>query len=360
MSRTGVSDPSDLSIPDAIDRFIRKRRTDSTDRTLRSYRNRLSTFETWAERRDIGTVGELTPWLIDEYGLYIRDQDYAPATINGKLATFRVFVKYLDSIDAVPDALHEAVDVPTLDAEDEQSDDRLAEADAESALSFFRDSTEYYGVAMHAFLELAWHSGARMGSLRALDLEDYNGDEQYVAFYHRPSGTPLKNKTAGERYVGLAAPVCDALDMWIARERPNTRDEEGRQPLFATRQGRASFATLRAWSYLSTEPCLWMDCPHGRRRPACEYTERSHASKCPSSRSPHQVRSGSITWQLNRGLPLDIVAQRVNASVEVIKRHYDLASAEEEFQQRRQAAETDLDIQDSETDSESDSETNDD
>jgi hypothetical protein len=60
------------------------------------------------------------------------------------------------------------------------------------------------------------------------------------------------------------------------------------------------------------------------------------ASQCPSSRSPHQVRTGSLTWQRSRQVPIEVVAERANASPEVIRKHYDKPSEEESFQQRRQ------------------------
>lgn len=53
----------------------------------------------------------------------------------------------------------------------------------------------------------------RIGAAHSLDLEDYDRDEQYVELHHRPdTGTRLKNKTDGERYVSLSAEVCDALE----------------------------------------------------------------------------------------------------------------------------------------------------
>lgn len=341
-------DPTDLGVQEAIDRFIRKRRTDSTERTLRSYRSRLGQFANWTIANDIATVGEITPWALDEYGLARRDAGQAPATIKGQLSTLRVFLAYLEGIGAVEEGIADSLDVPTLSAADEQSEERLAAEDALAALSFFRDSRKFRSTPMHAFLELAWHTGARVGSIRGLDLGDLDAGDQYVEFTHRPSTeTPLKNKRDGERYVGLAAEVVDVLEGYIARERSDKRDEHGREPLFSARQGRLSFSTLRAWSYQATQPCLWTQCPHGRRRATCEWTERTHSSKCPSSRSPHRVRTGSITWQLNQGLSIEIVAERVNASPQVIRRYYDQASRAEEFEERRRAAETALDINNS-------------
>lgn len=58
-------------------------------------------------------------------------------------------------------------------------------------------------------------------------------------------------------------------------------------------------------------------------------------SKYPSSRSPRQVRTGSITWQLNRGIPIEVVAERVNTSVRMLKRYYDQPTRLEELEERR-------------------------
>lgn len=339
------SGPGDLSVGEAVDRFIRKRQTDATDRTIRSYKSRLKPFVEYCETVGIDRVDELRAYDIDEYDLQLRERDLAPTTIKGHLTTLRLFLEYVEEIGGVEEGLSDAVSPPSLDADTESSDERLAPEDAKAALSFFRGSPKFFGVGMHAFLEVAWHTGARMGSIRGLDLDDYDPDDGVLAFRHREStGTPLKNKADGERLVGITDAVCEALDTYIARERSEKRDDHGRQPLFAGRQGRQSFATLRAWSYQATQPCLWTECPHGRRRPTCEWTERSHASKCPSSRSPHRIRTGSITWQLNRGLDIETVATRVNAAPSTIRRYYDAATQEEEFEERRQDVEQHLDI----------------
>lgn len=167
-----------------------------------------------------------------------------------------------------------------------------------------------------------------------------------MAFTHRPAtGTPLKNKHDGERLVGLSETVAEVIDTYVARERFEKRDDHGRRPLFCARQGRPSFSTIRGWTYLATQPCHYTSCPHGNDRATCDYVDRSHASKCPSSRSPHRLRTGSITWQLNKGLSVEQVAERVNASPRVIRRYDDKATQKEEFEQRRRAASAELDIE---------------
>jgi site-specific recombinase XerD len=330
---------------DAVDRFMARRETDATDRTIHSYESRLSHFVEWCEERGIDDVADLTPRHVDDYSLNRRRQGYEPVTVQGHLATLQVLLKYLDRVGFVEQDVAEAVDVPNLSAEEQSSDVRLAPADARPLLRYFRDSTAYYGTANHAALEVMWHTGARAGSIIGLDMEDYHPDERYLAFRHRPTtDTPLKNKHAGERLVGLSETVVDVLDTYVARERFDKRDEGGRRPLFSARQGRPSFSTLRAWAYQATQPCHYAECPHGKDRPTCKFTKRTHASKCPSSRSPHQIRTGSITWQLNEGLSVEQVSERVNASPDVIRRYYDKAREKEAFEQRRRAASESLDI----------------
>jgi hypothetical protein len=129
--------------------------------------------------------------------------------------------------------------------------------------------------------------------------------------------------------------VCDVVDEYLAGERHDVYDDYGREPLLASTVGRPSTNAVRAWTYLATVPCLYTECPHGNERATCEYVDYNHASKCPSSRSPHQVRTGSITWQRNRGVPADVVSRRVNSSVRVIEEHYDKPNEIEEMEKRR-------------------------
>jgi len=349
---TDSPDPSEIELEQAVGRWIRKRQTDATDRTIRGYRSRLNQFLDWAAEQGVETVDELDAWLLDDYQLQLSEQGLAPSTIKARTSTLRLWVRYLETLELVPEDLSRAVDVPNLSRSEEQDEQRLEPEDALAALEWLRNSRRFYGTSMHTYIELAWHTGARIGAIRGLDLRDFDADRQAVEFVHRPAtDTTLKNKDQGERFVGLSEQVCDVVEFYLARERSEKRDEHGREPLFSTRQGRASFTTLRAWSYQATQPCLWQGCPHGKRKSSCEWTERGHRSKCPSSRSPHMLRTGSITWQLNQGYPIELVAERVDATIPVIKQHYDQASSAEEFENRRRATEIDLDITRTETES---------
>ncbi|GGM56647.1 hypothetical protein [Halarchaeum rubridurum] len=87
---------------------------------------------------------------------------------------------------------------------------------------------------------------------------------------------------------------------------------------------------LRTTSYNLTQPCLIGDCPHDRDPATCDAADgREYASKCPSVRPPHDIRRGSISDHLRRGWPIQELAERVNATPKVIRKHYDVRRARE-------------------------------
>jgi site-specific recombinase XerD len=337
-----MSAPKELTIREAVNRWLTKRRGDCSESTVESYWYRLKLFVEWCEENGIETVADLSPWALDE-----REQGIAATTLHNRLKTLRQFCEYLDSIGAT-DGLAEAVTVPRVDPADRSDDTRLAPDAARALLAFYRGSNQWNGSRRHVLLELAWTTGARVGGLRALDVRDVDLDERYAEFVHRPeTDTPLKNGRGGERAVALSQRVAQAIQHYIERDRPDQSDEHGRQPLLASQRGRPTPGTIRDWMYQATEPCIRRECPHGRRRVACGWTRSTQASHCPSSRSPHQVRTGAITWMLNEGIPPSIVAERVNATVDVIEEHYDKQQQVAAMEERRREHIETLSIHDS-------------
>ncbi|MFB6134848.1 MAG: tyrosine-type recombinase/integrase [Halanaeroarchaeum sp.] len=333
----------DLSPEEAASRFIAKRRNKNTDKTVRSYENRLRQFVRWATEHDeIETMRDLDGWFLDEYERFLDERGDAPATVKGKMVAIQELLKYCVQIDVVDESLAEKVQIPKLSKDEQTNDEKLDTEDAKQLLESYRGNRGEYGTIQHVLLEIIWHIGARTGGLRSLDLRDWNSEERVLEFRHRPP-TRLKDGTEHERNVVLPETIADVLDFYIERERPDKRDENGREPLFATRFGRPADSTIQTWAYQATQPCVAVACPHNRQRDTCEFTEKSHASKCPSSRAPHQIRTGSITWQLNKGLSYVKVAERVAASPETIRRYYDKADYSEQLERRRPDTEN-LDI----------------
>ena len=334
------TDPSELSIRDAIERYLRRRQADATSSSVKSWKYRLKLFAEWCEGIGLARIGDLRGYDIDEY-FELRSATVAPATLEGEMWTLRMFAEYLEQIEAVERGLSESVRIPDINPEDRADETTLSTPAALRLIRHYRDSEDDRASRRHVFVELAWYTGARQGALRALDIRDVvlnidNEQGSWVEFRHRPeTETPLKNNRQGERPVGIPDETARVVSEYIDGDRYDVHDENGRQPLISSERGRPHENTVRVWCYGATQPCVAGGCPHDRDPSICEWREHKQLSKCPSSRSPHKIRTGSITWQLNQGLPPEVVAERVDATVKTIETHYDWASQEDRWRRYR-------------------------
>lgn len=305
-----------------------------TDSTLRSYHYRLKLFIEWCEEVGIDNLNDLSGRDIQRYEAHRQDEGLTTNSLKNELTTIRKYVGFCESIEGVEQGLADKIMVPTPSKHEQSNDEKLSVERAEEILEFLR--SEEFGSRHHVLLELAWHTGMRLGGIRALDLRDYHSEEQYLDLRHRPeTGTPLKNQQDGERLVNISERVCETIDEYIEENRPDRTDEYGRHPLVTTQKGRISTNTIRVEFYKFTRPCVFGPCPHDRDPEECEATTRKLAGRCPSSRSPHRIRTGSISHQLDEGIPLDVVSERVNATRDVIEQHYDKRSPRERMELRR-------------------------
>lgn len=323
-----------LGVEEGIERYLNHRSVEVSEESLKTYDYRLRKFRRWCDEVGIEDLNELDGRKLDLYERHRRQQGIKATTLKGDMKDFRMAVRYWERIEAVSDHLSEKVPVRNPPKREEVSHETLDTESAFALLSYYRNRTP--GSRNHAFLELAWSTAARLGGLRALDLRDYYPDGGYVWFRHRPGqGTGLKKDFDSERVVSIPDRVVEAIDAYTDQHRYHKRDEHGRRPLFTSQQGRPHKNTFRMWSYQMTQPCIHGDCPHGEDPATCEYRDHPHYSKCPSSKSTHPIRKGSISWHLGNGVPMEVVEARCDASREVILLHYDMRSPEERMQHRR-------------------------
>jgi site-specific recombinase XerD len=333
---SGRRGPPDLSPRGALERWLDKLRVDKTDPTVSAYHYRLKHFFDFCEEQGITPIGEVNGWDLETYETHRRAQGLKAISLNNEMGTLQNFLSYCADIELVDEALPDKIDPPSVPKGAGVSDVRLEAADAKPLLQYYRTTGGARYSREHVLLELFWYTGARSGAIRGADLEDYDPDGQYLTFVNRPDqDTRLKKGIDSQRSVALPDEVCDALDGYLKHTRREVYDDYGREPLLTTTQGRMSANAVRGHTYLATIPCLHSECPHGRDPETCEYIDYGQASQCPSSRSPHQIRTGSITWHLNCGWDIADVAEKVNASVRTIKQHYDQQSMRDEMEQRR-------------------------
>lgn len=317
----------------AIELYLDHREPELAEKTMENITLHLRQFNEWCEKQGTDNLNELTGRKLHEFRLW-RQEGVAHTTLSINLSSVRVFLKWCETIDAVPDGLHETVLLPSRNRSDEARDEMLEADQAEQMLQWLR--TYKFATRTHALMELLWHTGVRKGTLRTFDLEDFHPRNQTLEVNHRPeTETPLKNGTQGERVIALTDHVVDVLSDYIEVHRQEKVDDYGRTPLFTTRYGRLSGAAIKRIVYRVTRPCNWGSCPHNRDVEDCAGTVDSDAYECPSSVSPHPVRRGSITHHLLNDVPETAVSDRCDVSNDVLEAHYDQRTSHEKAETRR-------------------------
>jgi len=320
----------------AVELYLADRETELTRATITSHKYRLGHFVRWCDQEEITNLNTLTGRQLHEYRQWRRAEgDLSPSSEKTQMDTLRVFIRWLETVDGVEQDLHTKVQSPTLSDEEKSRDVMLDKERADRALEYLRKYK--YASRQHVVLTLLWHTMMRVGALHALDVGDFNEDEQYIEVCHRPeTGTSIKNADRGERHIALSDEVCSVLVDWIIDRRPEGTDEYGRHPLVSSEQGRVHRTTLRRDCYRYTRPCVFTDeCPHDRKIDDYNATDHDHPYECPSSVSPHAFRRGALTNALNADIPEKVLSDRANLSESVLDEFYDYRSQQERMEQRR-------------------------
>jgi site-specific recombinase XerD len=331
-----MSDGLEPTTPaEAVEWYLAERDPELSEKSLQNQNYRLSQFVEFCEEHAIDDMNTLTGRDIHRYRVW-RSEDIKPVTLQGELQTFRVFLEFCASIDAVEQGLREKVVLPDIDAADESKNVKLDEERAERVLDFLDQFR--YASRDHVITAILWHTGIRIGTLRALDVDDWDNDALLLQVRHRPdTDSPLKNGAAANRSIVVGEYFADVIDDYIQYNREAVDDEYGRSPLVTTRNGRIATGTIRETIYRVTRPCIvGQECPHDRDESECEALEPYQASGCPSSRSPHAIRRGAITRMLREGVPEEVVSDRSNATPDVLEQHYDERSERERAELRRE------------------------
>lgn len=330
-----TDDLEPLGPEEAVERFLRHREPSVRKSTLQNARTRLNYFLEWCAEQEIENLNGLTGRDLSDFVAW-RQAQISAITLQKQLSTIRQFLRWAADIEAVPEGLAEKVHAPELPDGAESRDIQLSAARAEPILEYL--DRYQFASRQHVVMALLWRTGMRRGALRAIDVDDMHPDDHAIHLRHRPeTGTALKNGEAGERMVYLGPKWYSVVQEYVATNRHDVEDDHGRRPLITTKYGRASESTIYDTVHRATQPCRYDGCPHDRDPETCEAVGRPNTpSKCPSSRSPHAVRRGSITTDLNDEVPPEVVSERADVSLDVLYKHYDARTPREKMDIRRQ------------------------
>lgn len=326
-----------LAPSESLELYIDHRKPDLSEKSVQNNRYRLRKFVAWCEKEEIENLNHLTGRDLHRYRSW-RSKAVKTVTLVNELRTLKVFLEFCDSIDAVEPGIREKVLIPSLSKGEEAKDVHIKPDRAENILDYLNRFE--YASRNHVILAILWHTGIRLGTLRALDVSDFDTEEPCLEVRHRPeSETPLKNGDAAERSVHVGDHYRAVLSDYIDHHRHSVTDDYGREPLITSEYGRLSEGAVRTAVYRMTQPCQVGECPHDRKPAECEATNYANVSECPSSLSPHAIRRGSITVHLREGTPTEVVSDRMNVSAAVLDQHYDERSEREKMRVRRELLE---------------------
>lgn len=334
----GNDDPAQtISLQKTRRDFLEYKRETQKPSTARAYKFPTKSLIEFAATRNVTVPGDLTKGLVNAW-IDQRRQEVKPITVRNNAKHIRVYLKWLAQRDLTEWGIHEKLSIPDVSDRGDVNEDTISADRAESILDYL--DTYHYATTYHALFYTMWHTGCRISGAISLDVEDFHVDPyggNALKFNNRPeTETPLKNKSKSEREVNISDGLKEVLNDYVNGHRHNVSDEYGRNPLFTTPNGRV----YRQHSYKNivaiTRPCVVTnECPHDREIDECEAAmKKKQAASCPSSTTHHPIRKGAISHHLNEGWPKEKLSDRVDVSVDVLEKHYDLRSEERKRQNR--------------------------
>ncbi|GAA0553308.1 site-specific integrase [Halorubrum ejinorense] len=326
----------------ARDDYLKERREDSSFDTLKTIRKGINLFVEWSEHQAIRNMNVVRGRQLSRYKQWCKETtDNNTVSLNGILGVLRRFLVYCVRIEAVAPGTPDKTPMPNVPDDEDVNYEKPTEEEVKAAQEYLENYE--YASRRHVEYKIIEELGCRVGAVRAIDIGDLelDGEEPLIRFRHRPAeelgekGTPLKNKSDGERDINISNSLADLIRDYMKNPRKDVTDRFGRKPLFTTENGRPSTDTIRRDLYKLTRPCTYADhCPHDREIDTCSAYLNENASECPSSHSPHPLRRYSIESQIDRGVSKELLADRVDVSVPVLNKHYDTRSKERKRKHR--------------------------
>jgi len=330
----------EIGVRQARRQFLSARRGQVKQSSFRTYKFPTKNFVEFCEDRGVESIGEVDNYVIESWKAERREDDITLMTFHNNVKTLRVFVRWCESAGLVEYGVADRIEVPNVPEEQEVSDEVLELGQAENIQRYL--NTYEYADRKHALFKTMWQTACRISGALALDVSDFDpdhGDGPILKFRNRKAqGTPLKLRNKSERNVSINEDLRDVLIDYISGKREDVTDEFGRQPLFCTPEQRLTRQRAYKDFVALTRPCVTTGtCPHNREIDHCEAAQKKKvAFGCPSTVSLHPIRRGSITYHIERGWPKEKLSERVDVSVDVLNKHYDARTKEQERQGRKE------------------------
>lgn len=239
-----------------------------------AYRQDLTHFIGWLQRRKVATLNEVTRRHIMDYLLDQREKGLAPATLSRRLVAIRMFFRYLQQEGLLAANVTDAMDAPRLwkvlpETLGVQEVDRLLDAP---------DLKTPLGIRDKAMLELLYSTGLRVSELVELTLDALHEEEGYLK---------CMGKGRKERVVPYGQSARDSLRRYLDEVRASWNRDPQQRALFLSRRDKP-LSRKTAW-----------------------YLVRKYARQAGVHRdiSPHTLRHSFASHLLANQAPLRVIQE---------------------------------------------------
>ncbi len=184
----------------------------SSDNTVAAYRNDLTQFQDFVSRQgrlQDGGWEDLTRDDLVNYILWLKEREYASATVARKVAAMKSFCGYLVRSDAIEDNPAEELDSPKVK---KQLPTALSTDEVEALLALPAQNGESpKALRDTALLEMLYATGMRVSEVAGLTLEDLDLGAGTVR---------CMGKGSKERVMPLYEEACSAISTYLENGRP--------------------------------------------------------------------------------------------------------------------------------------------
>ncbi len=163
--------------------------TDRSDKTIRAYIADLKQFHKFLDKNF--KLTSITPEMVESYAVHLKKEGYAPASMQRKLMSLKVFFNYWVRKRTIPNSpfwhlklnLDKAQTLPKALSMDEIQ--RLLQKAHQIANGYTDEEVDAMGAGFLAIrnvalLEVMFATGMRVGEVSALNVQDFEPNERVI------------------------------------------------------------------------------------------------------------------------------------------------------------------------------------
>lgn len=175
------------TIADVVSQYQNERKHEVRESTIVNQRYHLQSFVRWSDEIGLEDLGNLNGYVLNQFKTWRRENsEINDQTLYNILMTIRGFLGWCEQRDLVEEGLPEKLDIPK--PEDPTRNTTIDPNRANEILEHLQKFD--YASLDHVLFYLLYHTGMRIGTARALDVEDWNQKEALLYVQHRPDTGP--------------------------------------------------------------------------------------------------------------------------------------------------------------------------